>query len=140
LKQLSFASLALAILVDLFTVLLTWWLETVPFGDLAAAEVSPALAAIRQFTVWRLNRNGQFEFEITQTDEERYVHFNDFDRLFWTALLLSLGLIRRVGDEHCEFTPRLYSTFCDPIYLNEGRQHGNSSCPTADNAANAASA
>jgi len=96
-------------LVDLFTVLLTWWLEAVPFGDLPGGDLPTARAALFAFNNYQVNRNNQLEFAFARTDVERYEGVNDGPRKYWAVRALSLGLLRRVDKDHAEFTPRLYS-------------------------------
>jgi ABC-type multidrug transport system fused ATPase/permease subunit len=127
LSQFSPVAFSLAMLVDLFTVLLTWWLESVPFGGLRPEQVQPAFDALWEFPEWTINRNGHFEFRLTQNDDERYEGYNDANRLFWTGVLLSLGLLRRTERERCEFTPRLYTEFSNLISSNKGGHYGNTS-------------
>jgi hypothetical protein len=118
LSQFSLVAFCLAVLVDLFTVLLTWWLESVPFGNLPPHVVPSVLEALLSFNDYELNRGNQLEFSLRRTGEERHEGVKDGWRKLWAGLALNLGLLARVNRERVEFTPRLYHLFA----LQAGRQ------------------
>src|SRR6202035_1717758 len=100
-------------LVDLFTVFLTFWLESVPFGRVTPEERELVVEGIMAFSDWKVNGNNELDFRLTRTEAERSAGVNDGSRTFWATSLLSRGLLKRVDPARAEFAPRLYRIFID---------------------------
>lgn len=113
LAHISPVAASLAVLVDLFAVFLTFWLESVPFGRLTQKERKLVVESILQFSDWKINENNQLDFRLSRTEAERSSGINDGPRTFWASSLLSRGLLKRVDPSRAEFAPRLYKVFID---------------------------
>ena len=111
LKAFSSLSFAFAFIFDFLTILLTFWLEAIPYGELGHSDSSEAADALLTFREWNINRANHLEFGLARSESEYNQNYNDGRRRFWTAHLLNLGLCRRVDKDHVEFTPRLYPLF-----------------------------
>jgi len=116
LAEISPVAVALAVLMDLFTVFLTFWLEAVPYGRVNPEESDIAVEELMGFMDWRVNHNNAFEFRLGKSEAERSAGVNVGRRLFWAATLLSRGFLRRVDNTTAEFTPRLYRIFSDYFF------------------------
>ncbi len=113
LSRVSPVAASLALLFDLFTVFLTFWLESVPLGGLKDEEKDMAVEGVIAFTDWQVNHNNQLDFRLSKTEIERNAGVNDGERMFWATALLNRGFLKRVDASRAEFGPRLYAVVSD---------------------------
>ncbi len=106
---------ACALMVDLFTVLLSYRLELSSPAPLSEDEKRLALRLLTQFRDYRINRYDELELSIERTPWEEARGYDDAPRLFAVGLLLKRGLLRRVGPRRVEFAPGLYSLIVEEL-------------------------
>ena len=103
LKRISLISLFLAILVDSFTIILSYWLEKNPFGNVTDRDRDRLIERLLEFTQWNLNDHDQLEFRLQKTASERVKGIHDVERLFAASSFLNKGYLRRVDKNTAEF-------------------------------------
>ncbi|MGH8553957.1 MAG: hypothetical protein ACRERS_11740, partial [Methylococcales bacterium] len=104
----SWFAFACAVIVDLFTVILSYRLEFTAPGPLTRDEQELAFQCIKEFKDLRINQNDELEFEIEKSELERARKYSDWNRSFGAAYLLNRGYLRKVDDQRVEFAPNLY--------------------------------
>ena len=104
----SLFAFSCAAMVDFFTFLLYYRLESTAPGPLSEQEQELAFECIRQFTQFRINDNDELEMIIEKSDIERARRYSDLSRMFAVGFLLSRGFLRKIDDKSVEFAPNLY--------------------------------
>ena len=104
----SLFAFSCAAMVDFFTFLLSYRLESTAPGPLSEQEQELAFECIRQFTQLRINDNDELEMIIEKSDIERARRYSDLSRMFAVGFLLSRGFLRKIDDKSVEFAPNLY--------------------------------
>ena len=104
----SLFAFSCAAMVDFFTFLLSYRLESTAPGPLSEQEQELAFECIRQFTQFRINDNDELEMIIEKSDIERARRYSDLSRMFAVGFLLSRGFLRKIDDKSVEFAPNLY--------------------------------
>ena len=104
----SLFAFACAAMVDFFTFLLSYRLETTAPGPLSEEEQELAFECIRQFSQFSINGNDELEMIIEKSDFERARRYSDWSRMFAVGFLLSRGFLRKIDDRSVEFAPNLY--------------------------------
>jgi len=104
----SLFAFACAAMVDFFTVLLSYRLESTAPGPLSEQEQELAFECLRQFSEFRINENDELEMVIEKSDIERARRYSDWSRMFAVGFLLSRGFLRKIDDRSVEFAPNLY--------------------------------
>jgi hypothetical protein len=104
----SLFAFACAAMVDFFTFLLSYRLESTAPGPLSEQEQELAFECLRQFSDFRINENDELEMVIEKTDIERARRYSDWSRMFAVGFLLSRGFLRKIDDKSVEFAPNLY--------------------------------
>jgi hypothetical protein len=112
---LSWSSFTLAVMIDIFTLILSYRLETSGFGEMNAHERRLTYLGLQQFSQWSVNKNNQLQCTLTSTERERAAAFNPNLRLFVVAKLLNEGYMRRVDNSTAEFDPRLYEAVTEHL-------------------------
>lgn len=100
--------LACACMVDFFTLVLSWRLESTAPGPLTEEEKELAYLGLRQFSEFTINGNDELEFQIEKTELERARRYSDWTRMFAVAFLLNRGYLRKISAKAVEFAPNLY--------------------------------
>ncbi len=106
---------ACALMVDLFTVLLSYRLELSSPAPLSEDEKRLVLKLLTQFRDYRINEHDELELTIDKAPWERARRYQDGPRLFAVGLLLKRGLLRRVNRHQVEFAPGLYSLIAEEL-------------------------
>ena len=114
-KQFSLFAFACAVMVDFFTILLSYRLEFTAPGPLSEGEEAMVFECLSQFQNLRINRNDELEMAIEKSVVERARRTSDWSRKFGVAFLLSRGYLRKVGDNQVEFAPNLYPIIADQL-------------------------
>jgi hypothetical protein len=104
----SLFAFACAAMVDFFTFLLSYRLESTAPGPLSEQEQDLAFECLRQFSEFRINDNDELEMVIEKSDIERARRYSDWSRMFAVGFLLSRGFLRKIDDRSVEFAPNLY--------------------------------
>ncbi|UOA10388.1 hypothetical protein [Methylobacter sp. S3L5C] len=104
----SLFAFSCAAMVDFFTFLLSYRLESTAPGPLSEEEQELAFECIRQFTQFRINENDELEMVIEKSDIERARRYSDLSRMFAVGFLLSRGFLRKIDERSVEFAPNLY--------------------------------
>ncbi len=104
----SLFAFACAAMVDFFTFLLSYRLESTAPGPLSEQEQELAFECLRQFSDFRINENDELEMVIEKSDIERARRYSDWSRMFAVGFLLSRGFLRKIDDKSVEFAPNLY--------------------------------
>ena len=99
---------ACAAMVDFFTFLLAYRLESTAPGPLSEQEQELVFECLRQFSEFRINENDELEMVIEKSDIERARRYSDWSRMFAVGFLLSRGFLRKIDDRSVEFAPNLY--------------------------------
>jgi len=99
---------ACASIVDFFTFLLAYRLESTAPGPLSEHELELAFECLRQFSEFRINENDELEMVIEKSDIERARRYSDWSRMFAVGFLLSRGFLRKIDEKSVEFAPNLY--------------------------------
>lgn len=107
-RHIAWFPLACAAMVDFFTLILSYRLETTAPGPLTESEKDLAFQGLRQFSQFRINGNDELEFVIERSELERARRVSDWQRMFAVALLLNRGYLRKMGKHTVEFAPNLY--------------------------------
>ena len=117
-KDISWFALACAAMVDFFTLILSYRLESTAPGPLTAEEERLAYDGLRQFGDFTINHNDELEFSFEKTELERARRVSDWSRMFTVAFLINRGYLRKVSSRSVEFAPNLYPVIAE--YLAEG--------------------
>ncbi len=104
----SLFAFSCAAMVDFFTFLLSYRLESTAPGPLSEQEQELAFECLRQFSEFRINENDELEIVIEKTDIERARRYSDWSRMFAVGFLLSRGFLRKIDEKSVEFAPNLY--------------------------------
>lgn len=128
-KNVSYFALSCALMVDFFTLVLSYKLEFSAPGPLTEEEEELAYLGMRQFSEFTINRNDELEVVIEKTELERARRFSDWNRMFAVALLLNRGYLRKVNNRSVEFAPNLY-----PIIANRMRMQPPTQTPADEEA------
>ncbi len=104
----SLFAFACAAMVDFFTFLLSYRLESTAPGPLSDQEQELAFECLRQFSEFRINENDELEMVIEKSDIERARRYSDWSRMFAVGFLLSRGFLRKIDERSVEFAPNLY--------------------------------
>jgi hypothetical protein len=107
-QDISWFALACAAMVDFFTLMLSYRLESTAPGPLTEKEKDLAFEGLRQFNEFTINQNDELEFTVEKTELERARRYSDWERLFAVALLLNRGYLRKISERSVEFAPNLY--------------------------------
>ncbi|BBL71389.1 hypothetical protein MoryE10_19950 [Methylogaea oryzae] len=113
----SLFALACALMVDFFTVVLSYKLEFSAPGPLNEEEKELAYTGLRQFSEFTINRDDELEILIEKTELERARRFSDWNRMFVVAMLLNRGYLRKVNDRRVEFAPNLYPVMAERMRM-----------------------
>ena len=106
---------ACAVMVDFFTFLLSYRIESTAPGPLNPHEKNFIFNSLGQFTEWSINPNDQLELVIEKTEIERARKFQDWQRMFAVSFLLSRGYLRKVSNRLVEFSPNLYAIIAEKM-------------------------
>ncbi len=106
--NLSWFALACAVMVDFFTLVLSYRLEMTAPGPLSEEEKDLAFQGLRQFSQFTINKNDELEFSLERTELERARRVPDWHRMFSVAFLLNRGYLRKMNGKKVEFAPNLY--------------------------------
>ena len=112
-QQISWFALACATMVDFFTLVLSYRLESTAPGPLSEEEKNLAFQGLRQFSEFTINRNDELEFVFEKTELERARRYADWSRMFSVAFLLNRGYLRKMTDRTVEFAPNLYPVIAE---------------------------
>ncbi len=104
-----------AVMVDFFTVLLSYRLEFTAPGPLTAEEEELVFECLRQFSQFRINENDELELIIEKTEIEKARRYSDWSRMFAVGLLLSRGFLRKIDHRRVEFAPNLYPLIAEKM-------------------------
>ncbi|MGZ8135767.1 MAG: hypothetical protein ACXW1W_00555 [Methylococcaceae bacterium] len=104
----SLFAFACAAMVDFFTFLLSYRLESTAPGPLSEQEQELAFECLKQFSEFRINENDELEIVIEKSDLERARRYSDWSRMFAVGFLLSRGFLRKIDQRSVEFAPNLY--------------------------------
>ncbi|WP_459991852.1 hypothetical protein [Methylosoma difficile] len=104
-----------AAMVDFFTFLLSYRLESTAPGPLSEEEQELAFECLRQFSDFRINNNDELEIVIEKTDLERARRYSDWSRMFAVGFLLSRGFLRKIDQRSVEFAPNLYPLIAEKM-------------------------
>jgi hypothetical protein len=115
----SWFAFACAVIVDLFTILLSYRLEFTAPGPLSEEEQELAYLCLREFNDLRVNHNDELELVIEKTELERARKYSDWNRSFGAAYLLSRGYLRKVDERTVEFAPNLYPVIASRLQNNK---------------------
>ncbi len=122
----SWFAFACAIMVDLFTIILSYRLEFTAPGPLSEPEQDLAYKCLREFSELRINHNDELEMMIEKSELERARRYSDWSRSFGAAYLLNRGYLRKVDDKTVEFAPNLYPIIADRLGNGESGGTSNS--------------
>jgi hypothetical protein len=114
-KDISWFALACATMVDFFTLVLSYRLESTAPGPLTDEEKELAYHGLRQFSEFSINQNDELEFQIEKTELERARRYSDWTRMFAVAFLLNRGYLRKISNKSVEFAPNLYPIISDRL-------------------------
>lgn len=106
---------ACAAMVDFFTFLLAYRLESTAPGPLSEQELELVFECLRQFTEFRINENDELEMVIEKTEIERARRYSDWSRMFAVGFLLSRGFLRKIDERSVEFAPNLYPLIAEQM-------------------------
>jgi hypothetical protein len=104
----SLFAFSCAAMVDFFTFLLSYRLESTAPGPLSDQEQELIFECLRQFSEFRINENDELEMVIEKSNIERARRYSDWSRMFAVGFLLSRGFLRKVDNRSVEFAPNLY--------------------------------
>ncbi|MGZ8218758.1 hypothetical protein [Methylomagnum sp.] len=113
--NISWFALACAGMVDFFTLILSYRLESTAPGPLTEEEKNLAFQGLRQFGEFTINKNDELEFSIEKTELERARRYSDWTRMFSVAFLLNRGYLRKMSHRTVEFAPNLYPIIAERI-------------------------
>ena len=116
-QDLSWFALACAAMVDFFTLILSYRLESTAPGPLTQEEKELAYLGLRQFGEFNINHNDELEFSIEKTELERARRVSDWSRMFAVAFLLNRGYLRKISRNRVEFAPNLYPIIAERLNL-----------------------
>lgn len=111
----SLFAFACAAMVDFFTFLLSYRLESTAPGPLSEQEQELAFECLRQFSEFRINDNDELEMVIEKSEIERARRYSDWSRMFAVGFLLSRGFLRKIDDRSVEFAPNLYPLIAERL-------------------------
>ena len=97
-----------ALMVDFFTIILSYRLEYTAPAPLSREEEDMVYRCLRQFPDIRVNHRDELELVIAKSQLERSRRVSDWSRVFATAFLLKRGYLRKVDDNKVEFSSDLY--------------------------------
>ena len=112
---LSWFAFACAAMVDFFTLILSYRLETTAPGPLTLHEKDLAFEGLCQFSQYRVNDNNELEFSLDRSELERARRISDWERMFAVAFLLNRGYLRKRNRRLVEFAPNLYPIIAERL-------------------------
>jgi hypothetical protein len=118
-KEVSWFALACAAMVDFFTLILSYRLESTAPGPLTEEEQELAFAGLRQFSEFTINHNDELQLSIERSELERARRVSDWMRLFVVAFLLNRGYLRKIRGGTVEFAPNLYPIIAERLNLRK---------------------
>lgn len=124
-QDISWFALACAAMVDFFTLILSYRLESTAPGPLTEEEQQLAYEGLRQFNDFTINFNGELEFSFEKTELERARRVADWSRMFTVAFLLNRGYLRKISQRSVEFAPNLYPIIADRLVETVGSSDGD---------------
>ncbi len=104
-----------AVMVDFFTVLLSYRLEFTAPGPLTTEEEDLVFECLRQFSEFSINGNDELQMVIEKTDIEKARRYSDLSRMFAVGLLLNRGFLRKIDHKTVEFAPNLYPLIAEKM-------------------------
>ncbi len=104
-----------AVMVDFFTVLLSYRLEFTAPGPLTNDEEDLVFDCLRQFTEFTINENDELQMIIEKTAIEKARRYSDLSRMFAVGLLLNRGFLRKIDHRTVEFAPNLYPLIAEKM-------------------------
>jgi len=116
-RDISWFALACAAMVDFFTLILSYRLESTAPGPLSEEEQDLAYQGLRQFGEFTINQHDELEFRIEKTELERARRVSDWSRMFTVAFLLNRGYLRKIGGKTVEFAPNLYPIIAERLKI-----------------------
>lgn len=122
-EDVSLFALACAAMVDFFTLVLSYRLESTAPGPLAEEEKEFIFQGLRQFNEFTINENDELEFIIEKTELERARRYSDWHRMFAVAFLLNRGYLRKMNAKSVEFAPNLYPVIAERMQVRR-QAHG----------------
>lgn len=114
-RDISWFALACAAMVDFFTLVLSYRLESTAPGPLTDEEKELAYHGLCQFSEFTINGNDELEFQIDKSELERARRFSDWTRMFAVAFLLNRGYLRKISGKAVEFAPNLYPIIAERL-------------------------
>ena len=108
-------ALFLAVMVDLFTLILSYRLEVMPPETLSNHEKRLAFLGLQEFPDWTINQGGHLETRLEHNEEEAALDYDDSWRKLIVGMLLNRGMLRKVSGKKVEFSPQLYSLIIDQL-------------------------
>lgn len=114
-QNISWFAFACAAMVDFFTLILSYRLETTAPGPLNPQEKDLAFEGLRQFSQFRVNENNELEFSLDRTELERARRVSEWQRMFTVAFLLNRGYLRKRSRRIVEFAPNLYPIIAERL-------------------------
>ena len=114
-ENISWFALACAAMVDFFTLILSYRLESTAPGPLTEEEKELAYQGLRQFNDFTINRHDELEFLVEKTELERARRYSDWTRMFAVAFLLNRGYLRKISAKSVEFAPNLYPVIAERL-------------------------
>jgi hypothetical protein len=97
-----------ALMVDFFTIILSYRLEYTAPAALSKDEEDMVYRCLRQFPDIRVNHRDELELVISKSQLEPSRKVSDWSRVLATAFLLKRGYLRKVDDNKVEFSADLY--------------------------------
>jgi len=125
----SWFAFACAVMVDLFTIILSYRLEFTAPGPLSEREQDLVFKCLREFQELRVNHNDELEMVIEKSELERARRYSDWARAFGAAYLLSRGYLRKVDDKTVEFAPNLYPIIAERLGIANGKERVDKPAP-----------
>lgn len=116
--NISWFALACAAMVDFFTLILSYRLETTAPGPLSSQEKDLAFEGLRQFSQFRVNENNELEFSLDRSELERARRVSEWQRMFTVAFLLNRGYLRKRSRRVVEFAPNLYPIIAERLRVS----------------------
>jgi hypothetical protein len=131
-RSFSWFAFTCAVIVDLFTIILSYRLEFTAPGPLTDAEQELAFLCLREFRELRINHNDELELHIEKTELERARKYSDWNRSFGAAYLLNRGYLRKVDAHTVEFAPNLYPIIASRLVKDRADATPASAVPPAE--------
>lgn len=108
LRNISYFSLFLAVIIDVLAFVFSYRLSEMPTRLLSSEERRLAYLGIKEFSRYSINKRDQLELIIEKSSIEKADGYDDSARMFIAALLLNSELSKKVDADKVEFTPTFY--------------------------------